>query len=231
MSSTDDESVGSDAQRSSETVTDSNKSGLGTIKFSLSLPSKASVKPRTRASEDRELRHDEEKLEYLNEIDPNKPIAKNYKVIPKLENSWRPMKKTNDIQMTDSDVKFEAEGQATGIESDMEYGLNLRNGVQSVDGHDNGEHNIEELFLSKDELEKRRFREDIKFLPEEVSPDAYERMPVEEFGEAVLRGMGWSECRGIGLNAKEPVAPFQFARRVGRLGLGATLGPPRDKPS
>lgn len=33
--------------------------------------------------------------------------------------------------------------------------------------------------------------------------DAYEAMPVEAFGEAMLRGMGWQEGKSVGKNAKE----------------------------
>ena len=32
--------------------------------------------------------------------------------------------------------------------------------------------------------------------------DAYEAMPVELFGEAMLRGMGWEEGRCVGKNSK-----------------------------
>ena len=32
--------------------------------------------------------------------------------------------------------------------------------------------------------------------------DAYEAMPVEAFGEAMMRGMGWQEGKSVGKNAK-----------------------------
>ena len=37
---------------------------------------------------------------------------------------------------------------------------------------------------------------------QEAGLDAYEAMPVEAFGEAMLRGMGWAEGRCVGRNAK-----------------------------
>ena len=42
--------------------------------------------------------------------------------------------------------------------------------------------------------EKDAFQNDIDNLPETASLEAYEVMPVEAFGEAMLRGMGWSEA-------------------------------------
>ena len=42
--------------------------------------------------------------------------------------------------------------------------------------------------------EKDAFQNDIDNLPEMASLEAYEAMPVEAFGEAMLRGMGWSEA-------------------------------------
>ena len=37
---------------------------------------------------------------------------------------------------------------------------------------------------------------------QEAGLEAYEAMPVELFGEAMLRGMGWQEGRCVGKNAK-----------------------------
>lgn len=81
----------------------------------------------------------------------------------------------------------------------------------------------EEGCLSKDELEKEKLKEDIRRCADEASLETYEGVPVEEFGEAMLRGMGWSHGMGIGLRAKGPIAPYECPRRVARLGLGATL--------
>jgi hypothetical protein len=98
-------------------------------------------------------------------------------------------------------------------------------GAKASAAHLNGRtHSTEEGFLSKDESEKEKLREDIQHCADEASLEAYEGIPVEEFGEAMLRGMGWSHGMGIGLRAKGPVAPYECPRRkVARLGLGATL--------
>ena len=68
--------------------------------------------------------------------------------------------------------------------------------------------------------ERQRLEEDLKNLPEPAPREAYEALPVEEFGKALLRGLGWREGEGVGrkrqkVELKDPV------RRPERLGLGA----------
>lgn len=97
-------------------------------------------------------------------------------------------------------------------------------GAKASEAQVNGRtRSTEEGFLSQDELEKEKLKEEIRRCADEASLEAYEGVPVEEFGEAMLRGMGWSHGMGIGLRAKGPVAPYECPRRVARLGLGATL--------
>lgn len=50
--------------------------------------------------------------------------------------------------------------------------------------------------------ESTAFRNDVANRPDETTMEDYERMPVEHFGAALLRGMGWSEGQGIGRNRK-----------------------------
>lgn len=53
---------------------------------------------------------------------------------------------------------------------------------------------------AKDETEA--FREDVKTRPDEATMEDYERVPVDQFGAALLRGLGWKEGEGIGRNRK-----------------------------
>lgn len=46
------------------------------------------------------------------------------------------------------------------------------------------------------------FRDDVENRPEETTMEEYEKIPVDEFGAALLRGLGWSEGEGIGRNRK-----------------------------
>lgn len=50
----------------------------------------------------------------------------------------------------------------------------------------------------------------------DVDPEAYEKVPIEQFGEALLRGMGWNP------NSKENIKYVEGVKRPQRLGLGAS---------
>lgn len=50
--------------------------------------------------------------------------------------------------------------------------------------------------------ETESFRNDIQTRPEDTTMEAYEKVPVEEFGAALLRGLGWNQGEGIGRNRK-----------------------------
>lgn len=72
------------------------------------------------------------------------------------------------------------------------------------------------------------FRADIASRPESASLDQYNAIPVEEFGAALLRGMGWKEGQSVGrgnydtsATAKKSSAPRIPERRPGFLGIGA----------
>ncbi|PLB54474.1 hypothetical protein P170DRAFT_432117 [Aspergillus steynii IBT 23096] len=74
--------------------------------------------------------------------------------------------------------------------------------------------------------ETTSFRADIASRPEPASLDQYNAIPVEEFGAALLRGMGWKEGQSVGkgkygapsAGADKPRVP---ERRPGFLGIGA----------
>lgn len=91
--------------------------------------------------------------------------------------------------------------------------IHLRN--QDDDGSD--EEYVEPV------TEGEAFARDMDRRPDAPSLDAYERMPVEQFGAALLRGMGWKGEAGDGSSASEyRKSPAEAAvRRPVLLGLGA----------
>ncbi|KAM5438261.1 DNA primase large subunit Spp2 [Microsporum ferrugineum] len=71
--------------------------------------------------------------------------------------------------------------------------------------------------------ETKSFRRDIESRPAPASLSAYNAVPVEEFGAALLRGMGWKEGQPVGRGnyGNTPITPRVPERRAGYLGVGA----------
>ncbi|RUS79391.1 hypothetical protein EGW08_012851 [Elysia chlorotica] len=61
---------------------------------------------------------------------------------------------------------------------------------------------------------------DVSLRPDIPDDADYEQIPIEHFGMAMLRGMGWTKDRGIGKNGKS-IAPIEALLRPKGLGLGA----------
>jgi G patch domain/KOW motif-containing protein len=56
-------------------------------------------------------------------------------------------------------------------------------------------------------------------------------MPVEAFGEAMLRGMGWRDGGAVGRNSTVVVKPIEYLARPRLLGLGASAAASEAPPS
>lgn len=65
------------------------------------------------------------------------------------------------------------------------------------------------------------YLQDVQELPESASLDDYDRVPVEDFGAALLRGMGWKEGQAASRKGKGPVEPWLPQARPALLGIGA----------
>ena len=50
------------------------------------------------------------------------------------------------------------------------------------------------------EREMEIFKTDMENRPEEADLEDYERVPIEDFGKAMLKVMGWKEGQGVGKN-------------------------------
>ncbi|CAO1596567.1 DNA primase large subunit Spp2 [Xanthoria calcicola] len=66
-----------------------------------------------------------------------------------------------------------------------------------------------------------RFRSDVSSRPDSASLDDYARVPVEEFGMGMLRGMGWKEGEVVGKRKNQVSKPRVVERRPALLGIGA----------
>lgn len=82
-------------------------------------------------------------------------------------------------------------------------------------------------FYDSHNSETRSFRADVAARPESATLEQYNAIPVEEFGAALLRGMGWKEGQAVGkgkygsADPSRASTPHIPARRPGFLGIGA----------
>ncbi|EIN13567.1 hypothetical protein PUNSTDRAFT_79197 [Punctularia strigosozonata HHB-11173 SS5] len=69
--------------------------------------------------------------------------------------------------------------------------------------------------------EAEAYKQDVEELPDVATLDAYDRVPVSQFGAAMLRGMGWKEGQAASRTKKGPVEPWLPQARPALLGIGA----------
>ncbi|KAI9892916.1 MAG: hypothetical protein M1814_001075 [Vezdaea aestivalis] len=68
------------------------------------------------------------------------------------------------------------------------------------------------------------FRQDISSRPSVSSLQTYEDVPIDGFGAALLRGMGWKEGQGVGKRKAGVEVRKEKERRPALLGIGAKEG-------
>ncbi|KAH9940315.1 DExH-box splicing factor binding site-domain-containing protein [Amylocystis lapponica] len=69
--------------------------------------------------------------------------------------------------------------------------------------------------------EDEAYRQDVEELPDEATLEDYERIPVSQFGAALLRGMGWKEGMSASKKNKGLIEPWLPQARPALLGIGA----------
>lgn len=150
------------------------------------------------------------------------PISNTYRIGMKGQPSFVPPASDAPVAGGEGEDRFVKA--ATTLESTIkEYGLQKVDRKTDQQIHANG--GIAERL--KNEKEGRGI--DDEDLPDMSSVEAYEAMPIEEFGMAMLRGMGWKEGMGVGRN-RQVVEAIEYLKRPERLGLGAQSAGPISKP-
>jgi hypothetical protein len=89
---------------------------------------------------------------------------------------------------------------------------------RAIDALINGKSTDDELVIPL-QSEEEALLNDIRDAPEAPDLDAYEATPIEGYGAALLRGMGWKDSDASGTGA--PAKPKEFKRRAALLGIGA----------
>jgi hypothetical protein len=84
-----------------------------------------------------------------------------------------------------------------------------------------GEKPKSSMVLPAVENEEESFQRDYRDAPDMATLDEYAAVPVEEFGAALLRGMGWKDGEAIGKSRGQQAKARVVERRPALLGLGA----------
>uniref|UniRef100_A0A7S0RN92 G-patch domain-containing protein n=1 Tax=Pyramimonas obovata TaxID=1411642 RepID=A0A7S0RN92_9CHLO len=173
-----------------------------------------------------------------NAIESTQPTAPEpKKVIAKQENTFQVgVGKRKELYLPDqedltADTGDRFEAAPTSLDQSGEqvvYGLNKRARPAEESTADVGENTAAQLLNREKNSEKHKFQEECKDLPDHCDEEGYESMPIEMFGEAMLRGMGWEEGKPLGKNAKGIITPVEYVPRQQLLGLGAAPAAPKE---
>lgn len=122
---------------------------------------------------------------------------------------------------TTVEVKTEEEEEEVKIEPETEDQRAIRLLLSGQDA--SSEHTIDVIPPPVSETEA--FQQDVQILPESATLADYERVPVSQFGAALLRGMGWTPDgpagKGKHLKGKKAIEPYLPSARPALLGIGA----------
>ncbi|KAI7838635.1 hypothetical protein COHA_007562 [Chlorella ohadii] len=164
-------------------------------------------------------------------------------IIPKQENSYRAGTKFKPSYIPDAADKIDGEGiskfetaehDTAVAQQQVTYGLHVRarpaegEAAAHANGEQRGQQDAQPPAVPADR-DAAKLKEDLEQLPPEADLDAYAAMPVEQFGMALLRGMGWEEGKAIGRGTKGEVKAKELIRRPQRLGLGAAPAPEQQQ--
>ncbi|XP_063792632.1 G-patch domain and KOW motifs-containing protein [Pseudophryne corroboree] len=129
------------------------------------------------------------------------------------QTSWNKEKAENEVPQTEQDAVLsqavqeliaesrKSEQNESLVDQTLQIPLLMQNKVPS--GYEDGD------------------KVDVCLRPEAAEAADYEVVPVEQYGMAMLRGMGWKEGEGIGKTFKQDVKPLDQKLRPKGLGLGA----------
>jgi hypothetical protein len=156
---------------------------------------------------------------------------KNELIIPLIkQNQWNPKRKEFGLIFSEKPTKLHthseakaaiASGQARPKLSAQEEALYLLKNPENLPIL--YQNKIPGLLNIESDLE--RYHHDLDHRPDDLDENSYKRIPIEDFGKALLKGMGWKEGQVVGKNQNGLIAPVVFEPRPSQLGLGAEPAP------
>lgn len=214
---------------------------IAPAKFSLSLGSKVN-----RAKHQVREKQATAPQQYVATFDPDQtPAAASQRIIPKQADTFqgpgssKPQRflPTPGEALVDTSERFET---AAPEEADtsITYGLTLHTKAATAGAADTA--TVTTVTdaptepappLVSAEQDLARYQQQLDAAAEEATLDEYTNTPIEEFGAALLRGMGWAEGKAVGRRNIRGVVPqaIEFVPRPSGLGLGANPAPAAPK--
>lgn len=211
-------------------------------KFSLSLGAKVGrAKHQVREKQEAAPQH------YVASFDPDQaPTAANQRIIPKQADTFQGPSKSKPQRflptpgeaLVDTSERFET---AAPEEADtsITYGLTLHTTAGTAGNATQSATVATVTAVPTDsappivtaEQDLARYQQQLDAAAEEATLDDYTNTPIEEFGAALLRGMGWAEGKAVGRRNIRGAVPqaIEFVPRPSGLGLGADPAPAAPK--
>ncbi|TFK23700.1 hypothetical protein FA15DRAFT_620507, partial [Coprinopsis marcescibilis] len=124
-----------------------------------------------------------------------------------------------EAQIDDEDVTMAEEVQEETVVEETDEQKALRALIAEANGETQDELDIPAIPMPVSEADA--LKQDVEELPDVASLDDYERVPVSQFGAAMLRGMGWKEGTAASRKRKGMVEPYMPTARPALLGIGA----------
>ncbi|KAL1723792.1 DExH-box splicing factor binding site-domain-containing protein [Schizophyllum commune] len=124
------------------------------------------------------------------------------------------------IEGDDVTIKEEEETSAMAVDEETDDQKALRAILASADGRTQEDGPVIDVIRPVSEADA--LKQDVDELPDQATLEDYERVPVSQFGAALLRGMGWKE--GMAATRKPGrgmVEPYMPEARPALLGIGA----------
>uniref|UniRef100_D8Q9K7 G-patch domain-containing protein n=1 Tax=Schizophyllum commune (strain H4-8 / FGSC 9210) TaxID=578458 RepID=D8Q9K7_SCHCM len=124
------------------------------------------------------------------------------------------------VEGDDVTVKEEEETTAMAVDEETDDQKALRAILATADGRTQEDGPVIDVIRPVSEAEA--LKQDVDELPDQATLEDYERVPVSQFGAALLRGMGWKE--GMAATRKPGrgmVEPYMPEARPALLGIGA----------
>ncbi|KAL1681826.1 DExH-box splicing factor binding site-domain-containing protein [Schizophyllum commune] len=124
------------------------------------------------------------------------------------------------VEGDDVTIKEEEETTAMAVDEETDDQKALRAILASADGRTQEDGPVIDVIRPISEADA--LKQDVDELPDQATLEDYERVPVSQFGAALLRGMGWKE--GMAATRKPGrgmVEPYMPEARPALLGIGA----------